>query len=239
VGRWVSREGPTGEEVRWVVVRAATLLLGRPSQLQQAGPTKQLSAARAAAPTLLDVVVGQGAAVLQLLAGEDQALLVRGDACGGESGREGEWRVGRRPRAGRTPARRVASRPMHSAGRCRGPPTLLVLDLGLDILDGVTGLHLQGDGLAREGLDEDLRGRGGRQKWAGSGFGCARAQATDTPAPAGPPDPAWAAPGTGWAAGRGSCARWRGVQAGGKLASRYVACRLPGSPPAPLSGRSL
>ena len=31
---------------------------------------------------LLDVVVGQGAAVLQLLAGEDQALLVRGDACG-------------------------------------------------------------------------------------------------------------------------------------------------------------
>ena len=30
---------------------------------------------------LLDVVVGQGAAVLQLLAGEDQALLVRGDAC--------------------------------------------------------------------------------------------------------------------------------------------------------------
>jgi len=31
--------------------------------------------------TLLDVVVGQGAAVLQLLAGEDQALLVRGDAC--------------------------------------------------------------------------------------------------------------------------------------------------------------
>jgi hypothetical protein len=30
---------------------------------------------------LLDVVVGQGAAVLQLLAGKDQALLVRGDAC--------------------------------------------------------------------------------------------------------------------------------------------------------------
>jgi hypothetical protein len=29
---------------------------------------------------LLDVVVGQGAAVLELLAGEDQALLVRGNA---------------------------------------------------------------------------------------------------------------------------------------------------------------
>ncbi len=30
---------------------------------------------------LLDVVVGQGAAVLQLLAGEDQTLLVGRDAC--------------------------------------------------------------------------------------------------------------------------------------------------------------
>ena len=29
---------------------------------------------------LLDVVVGQGAAILELLAGKDQALLVRGDA---------------------------------------------------------------------------------------------------------------------------------------------------------------
>merc|ERR1712209_126755 len=33
---------------------------------------------------------------------------------------------------------------------------LLVLDLGLDILDGVGGLDLKGDGLASEGLDEDL-----------------------------------------------------------------------------------
>jgi len=30
---------------------------------------------------LLDVVVSQGAAILQLLAGKDQTLLVRGDAC--------------------------------------------------------------------------------------------------------------------------------------------------------------
>jgi len=36
---------------------------------------------------------------------------------------------------------------------------LLVLDLGLDGLDGVVRLHLEGDGLAREGLDEDLRAR--------------------------------------------------------------------------------
>merc|ERR1719209_1098232 len=34
--------------------------------------------------------------------------------------------------------------------------SFLVLDLSLDILDGVTGLDLEGDGLAREGLDKDL-----------------------------------------------------------------------------------
>ena len=63
---------------------------------------------------LLDVVVSQGAAILQLLAGKDQALLVWGDA-------------------------------------------LLVLDLGLDILDGVRGLHLEGDGLASQGLQETVQ----------------------------------------------------------------------------------
>ena len=54
---------------------------------------------------LLDVVVRESAAVLELLASEDQALLVRGDA-------------------------------------------LLVLDLGLDVVDGVGRLDLEGDGLA-------------------------------------------------------------------------------------------
>ena len=62
---------------------------------------------------LLDVVVRQGAAILQLLAGKDQTLLVWGDA-------------------------------------------LLILDLRLHVVNGVRGLHLQGDGLAGEGLDEDL-----------------------------------------------------------------------------------
>ena len=57
---------------------------------------------------LLDVIVCESAAVLELLAGKDQALLVWGDA-------------------------------------------LLVLDLGLDILDGVRRLHLQSDGLAGQG----------------------------------------------------------------------------------------
>ena len=37
-----------------------------------------------------------------------------------------------------------------------GRDTLLVLDLGLDVLDGVRWLDVEGDGLAGEGLDEDL-----------------------------------------------------------------------------------
>ena len=62
---------------------------------------------------LLDRVVLHGVAVLQLLASEDEALLV--------------WR-----------------------------DTFLVLNLGLDILDPVSGLDLEGDVLASEGLNEDL-----------------------------------------------------------------------------------
>jgi len=34
--------------------------------------------------------------------------------------------------------------------------SLLVLDLGLDILNAVRGLNLEGDGLASQGLDKDL-----------------------------------------------------------------------------------
>merc|ERR1711962_1059246 len=61
----------------------------------------------------LDVVVGQCPAVLELLASEDQPLLVRGDS-------------------------------------------LLVLDLGLDVLNAIASLDLQGDGLPGQGLDKDL-----------------------------------------------------------------------------------
>ena len=39
-----------------------------------------------------------------------------------------------------------------STGDDRGKHT----DLGFDIVDGVRGLDLEGNGLAREGLDEDL-----------------------------------------------------------------------------------
>ena len=67
---------------------------------------------------LLNVVVRESSAVLELLTGEDKSLLVGGDA-------------------------------------------LLVLDLGLDVLDGVRGLHLQGDGLACEGR-QGGRGEGQR-----------------------------------------------------------------------------
>ena len=62
---------------------------------------------------LLDVVVRKSAAVLELLAGEDQTLLIRGNA-------------------------------------------FLVLDLGLDVFDGVGRLDIEGDGLTREGLHENL-----------------------------------------------------------------------------------
>ena len=63
-----------------------------------------------------DVVVRERAAVLQLLAREDEALLVGRDA-------------------------------------------LLVLDLLLHVVDRVGRLDVERDGLAREGLDEDLCGR--------------------------------------------------------------------------------
>jgi len=63
---------------------------------------------------LLDVVVRQRATILELLAREDEALLVRRDA-------------------------------------------LLVLDLLLHVVDRVRRLDVERDGLAREGLDEDLR----------------------------------------------------------------------------------
>ncbi len=60
---------------------------------------------------LLDVVVGEGAAVFELLAGEDQALLVWWDA-------------------------------------------LLVLDLALDIVDGIGGFYLESNCLPRKCLHD-------------------------------------------------------------------------------------
>merc|ERR1712127_580988 len=62
---------------------------------------------------LLDVVVGEGSSVFELLTGEDKSLLIGWDA-------------------------------------------LLVLDLSLDIFDGVRWLDLKSDSLSRKGLNEDL-----------------------------------------------------------------------------------
>ena len=60
---------------------------------------------------LLDIVVAQRPPIFELLAGENQTLLVRWNA-------------------------------------------FFVLDLRFDIIDRVAGLDLEGDGLARKGLDE-------------------------------------------------------------------------------------
>jgi len=62
---------------------------------------------------LLDVVVRQRAAILELLTSEDESLLIRRDA-------------------------------------------FLILDLGLDVLDGVGALDVQGNGLTGQGLHENL-----------------------------------------------------------------------------------
>jgi len=63
---------------------------------------------------LLDVVVLQGAAILELLASKDKTLLVRRDA-------------------------------------------FLVLDFSFNSFDGVGALHLEGDGLSRQGFHKDLQ----------------------------------------------------------------------------------
>ena len=62
---------------------------------------------------LLNVVIGKGPAILELLSSENEALLIRRDS-------------------------------------------LLVLDLGLYIIDGIRGLDLEGDGLAGKGFHKDL-----------------------------------------------------------------------------------
>ena len=62
---------------------------------------------------LLDVVVAEGSVVLELLASEDESLLVRRNA-------------------------------------------FLILNLGLDVVDGVRWLDIESDGLASKGLHEDL-----------------------------------------------------------------------------------
>jgi hypothetical protein len=63
---------------------------------------------------LLDVVVTQSAAILELLSGKDKTLLIRRNS-------------------------------------------FLVLNLGLDVVNGVAGLDIESNGLSGEGLYENLR----------------------------------------------------------------------------------
>ena len=72
---------------------------------------------------LLDVVVRKSAAILKLLASEDQTLLVRRN-------------------------------------------TLLVLNLRLDVIDGVGGLDLKRNSLAGQGLDKNLHTSTKTEYWS-------------------------------------------------------------------------
>jgi hypothetical protein len=63
---------------------------------------------------LLNIVIRQRSSILQLLAGKDQTLLIRGD-------------------------------------------TLLVLNLGLDIVNRVGRLNVERNGFTSQGLDENLK----------------------------------------------------------------------------------
>merc|ERR1712158_179806 len=138
---------------------------------------------------LLDVVVGESSSVLQLLASEDQPLLIWGDSLlvldlgldvlNGVGGfdLEGDGLTGE----GLDEDLHASSQSEHKvegallldvvvgesspvlqlfAGEDQPlliwGDSLLVLDLGLDVLDRVRGLNLKGDGLPGEGLDEDL-----------------------------------------------------------------------------------
>ena len=85
---------------------------------------------------LLNVVVRESTPVLKLLPGEDETLLVGRDAAGSRSTRSSPLRF-----------------------EIRRYLPLLVLDLSLDIVNGVGGLDLKGDGLSSKSLNEDLHCR--------------------------------------------------------------------------------
>jgi len=138
---------------------------------------------------LLDVVVGQGAAILELLARKDETLLIGRDALLvlnlGLDVLDG---VGSLDIKGDGLASQSLHEDLHTTTEAedqvesgllldvvvaegatvlelltsedealliRGD-TLLVLDLGLDVVNGVGGLDLKSDGLASQGLHEDL-----------------------------------------------------------------------------------
>jgi len=138
---------------------------------------------------LLDVVVGESAAILELLAGEDETLLVRWNALLVLNlGLHIVDGVGRLNLEGDGLAGESLYEDLHTATETKdemegrllldvvvgeGAAILelltsedealliwrnafLILNLGLDVVDGVARLHLEGDSLAGEGLHEDL-----------------------------------------------------------------------------------
>ncbi|KFQ28375.1 hypothetical protein N332_06581, partial [Mesitornis unicolor] len=135
---------------------------------------------------LLGVAVGQGVPISWLLASQNQPLLIRGDRRGlcGKGLVAGGYRGGcekastwKRQPAGSVTTPQAQHKmqggllldvvvrqgaPIFQLFASKDEPLLirwnafLVLDLGLDVLNGVTGFNFQGDGLARQGLHEDL-----------------------------------------------------------------------------------
>ena len=80
---------------------------------------------------LLDVVIRKRSPILELLPGEDETLLVRGDS---------RWTRSDADCLGR---------------KCKHIP-LLILYLRLDVVDSIRGLNLEGNGLSGKCLYENL-----------------------------------------------------------------------------------
>jgi len=138
---------------------------------------------------LLDVVVSQGTAILKLLSGEDEPLLVWWDtllvldlsldvingvgALNLQSDRLASQGLHKDLHATTETEHQVEGRFLLDVVVCQGTAilellsgkdepllvwwdTLLVLNFRLNVINGVGALHLQGDGLAGQGLNKDL-----------------------------------------------------------------------------------
>ncbi len=138
---------------------------------------------------LLDVVVGEGSAVFELLSSEDESLLIRWDSLLVlDLGLDVLDGVGWLDLKGDGLTSEGLDEDLHTSSESKDEmeggflldvvvgegsailellssedeslliwrDSLLVLDLGLDILNGVGWLNLEGDSLSSEGLDEDL-----------------------------------------------------------------------------------
>jgi len=138
---------------------------------------------------LLDVIIGEGSAILELFASEDESLLIWGNSfLVLDLGLDILNGVGGLDLKGDRLAGESLDKDLHASSKSKDEmeggllldvvvrkssavfellasedesllvwrDALLVLDLGLDVLDGIRSLDLEGDGLAREGLHENL-----------------------------------------------------------------------------------